>query len=32
VHEALRRQPVRRHVFKDGREIARSTATHELLR
>jgi cytosine deaminase len=32
VHEAIRRQPVRRHVLKDGREVARSSATHELLR
>jgi cytosine deaminase len=32
MHEALRRQPVRRHVLKDGREVARSTAMHELLR
>jgi cytosine deaminase len=31
VHEALRLQPARRQVFKDGREIARSTATQELL-
>jgi cytosine deaminase len=31
MHEALRRQPVRRHVLKDGREVARSTAMHELL-
>ena len=31
VHEALRLQPLRRHVLKDGREIARSTATQELL-
>ena len=31
VHEALRQQPIRRHVFKDGREVARSTMTRELL-
>ena len=31
VHEALRLQPVRRHVIKDGREVARATASHELL-
>jgi hypothetical protein len=31
VHEALRRQPVQRRVFKDGREVAKSTATQELL-
>ena len=31
VHEALRVQPLRRHVFKDGREVARSTMTQELL-
>ncbi|HEX3340074.1 MAG TPA: amidohydrolase family protein [Pseudolabrys sp.] len=31
VHEALRTQPPRRHVFKDGREVARSTLTQELL-
>jgi cytosine deaminase len=31
VHEALRQQPVRRHVFKDGREVARATLTRELL-
>jgi cytosine deaminase len=31
VHEALRLQPVRRHVFKDGREVARSTVTQQLL-
>jgi cytosine deaminase len=32
VHEALRLQPPRRHVFKDGREIARATLTQEILR
>jgi cytosine deaminase len=31
VHEALRRQPTDRRVFKNGREIARSTTTRELL-
>jgi cytosine deaminase len=31
VHEALRLQPPRRHVFKDGREVAKSTITQELL-
>jgi cytosine deaminase len=31
VHEALRLQPVRRHVFKDGREVARSVMKRELL-
>jgi cytosine/creatinine deaminase len=31
VHEALRLQPARRHVIKDGREVARTTVTHELL-
>jgi cytosine deaminase len=31
VHEALRLQPVRRHVIKDGREVARSALTQELL-
>jgi cytosine deaminase len=31
VHEALRLQPVRRHVIKDGREVARATVSHELL-
>ena len=31
VHEALRLQPPRLHVFKDGREVARSTLTQELL-
>ena len=32
VDEALRLQPVRRHVFKDGCEVARSTLTQQLLR
>jgi cytosine/creatinine deaminase len=32
VHEALRTQPPRRHVIKDGREVARATLTQELLR
>jgi cytosine deaminase len=31
VHEALRLQPVRRHVIKDGREVARATVSQELL-
>jgi cytosine deaminase len=31
VHEALRTQPPRRHVFKDGREVARATLARELL-
>ena len=31
VHEAIRLQPVRRHVFKDGREVARSVMRQELL-
>lgn len=31
VHEALRLQPPRRHVFKDGREVARSMLSQELL-
>jgi cytosine/creatinine deaminase len=31
VHEALRLQPVRRHVFKDGCEVARSSTTRQLL-
>ena len=31
VHEALRLQPPRLHVFKDGREVARSVFTQELL-
>jgi cytosine deaminase len=30
VHEALRTQPPRRHVVKDGREVARATLTREL--
>jgi cytosine deaminase len=32
VHEALRTQPPRRHVVKDGREVARATLTRELRR
>ena len=32
VHEALRTQPVRHHVFKDGHEVARATLTRELRR
>jgi cytosine deaminase len=31
VHEALRLQPPRLHVLKDGREVARSSMTQELL-
>jgi cytosine deaminase len=31
VHEAIRLQPPRLHVFKRGREVARSTFSHELL-
>ena len=31
VHEAIRLQPPRRHVFKSGREVARSTLSQELL-
>jgi cytosine deaminase len=31
VHEALRLQPPRLHVFKNGREVARSSLTQELL-
>jgi cytosine/creatinine deaminase len=31
VHEALRLQPPRPHVLRDGREVARSTMTQELL-
>jgi cytosine/creatinine deaminase len=31
VQEALRMQPPRRHVFKDGREVARATLTQTLL-
>ncbi len=31
VHEALRQQPLGRRVFKDGREIARSSVTRQLL-
>jgi cytosine deaminase len=31
VHEALRMQPPRQHVFRGGREVARSTFTQELL-
>ena len=32
VHEALRTQPPRRHVIKDGHEVARATLLRELLR
>jgi cytosine deaminase len=32
VHDALRHQPVRRHVIKGGREVARGEAKQELLR
>jgi cytosine deaminase len=31
VHEAIRLQPPRLHVFKRGREVARSTFTQELV-
>jgi cytosine deaminase len=31
VHAAIRLQPPRRHVFKNGREVARSTLSQELL-
>jgi len=31
VHEALRLQPPRQHVFKDGREVARSILRQELI-
>jgi cytosine deaminase len=31
VHEALRLQPPRRHVFKDGREVARSSLSQTLV-
>ena len=31
VHEALRLQPPRLHVFKDGREVARSSLSQQLL-
>jgi cytosine deaminase len=30
IHEALRTQPPRRYVFKDGQEVARATLTREL--
>ena len=32
VHEAIRLQPLRRHVIKSGREVARSVVTQELVR
>jgi len=32
VHEALRTQPPRRHVFRGGREVARATLSRELRR
>jgi len=32
IHEALRTQPPRRHVVKDGHEVARATLTRELRR
>jgi cytosine deaminase len=32
VHEAIRLQPLRRHVIKGGREVARSVVTQELLK
>jgi len=31
VHEALRMQPLRRHVIKNGREVARAVVTQELV-
>ncbi len=31
VHEAIRLQPLRRHVIKNGREVARSVVTQELV-
>jgi cytosine deaminase len=31
VHEGIRLQPPRKHVFKRGREVARSTLSQELL-
>ena len=31
VHEAIRLQPLRRHVIKGGREVARSTVSQELV-
>ena len=31
VHEALRMQPLRRHVIKNGREVARTVVTQELV-
>ncbi|TMJ84946.1 MAG: cytosine deaminase [Alphaproteobacteria bacterium] len=31
VHEALRTQPLRRHVIKNGREVARAVVTQELV-
>ena len=32
VHEAIRLQPLRRHVIKSGREVARSVVSQELLK
>ena len=32
VHEAIRLQPLRRHVIKNGREVARSVVSQELLK
>jgi cytosine deaminase len=32
VHEAIRLQPLRRHVIKGGREVARSVVSQELLK
>jgi cytosine deaminase len=32
VHEAIRLQPLRRHVIKNGREVARSTLSQDLVR
>ena len=31
VHEAIRLQPLRRHVIKNGREVAHSVVTQELV-
>ncbi len=32
VHEAIRLQPLRRHVVKSGREVARAVVSHDLLK
>jgi cytosine/creatinine deaminase len=32
VHEAIRLQPPRRHVIKNGREVARSTLSQEFIK